>query len=330
MKVTPEFVVSFETQLKGLISSNWNRVASNLNWDRFMKVRPSSTKREILVWLLESARIYPEGDGGNTRYDDIAAATFSYENDNAGAGLRLTKNELEDNQMKDNPSVAALDYGRKWASDMGAAAAFYPQQMLYGLITTGKTNKGYDGVPFFSEVHPVNPNGGGGTYSNIIRAVPINASAGAGSEQDALIAAQRNLAKALAAVRAQRALNGIPRYLVGTTLLVPTALQYRAEQLTGGDMLSQTTNVLRNRRLEVVVEPQLDAEPDVYYIGVEDMLADDLGAFVWSEREAFFMREFGWMTQLDLAHKDMFEWLMKGRNTAVYGHPHLFYRCEPT
>src|SRR4051812_48016914 len=115
MKFTPEFIVSFETSLQGIINDQWKRVVKNLVWDKFMKLRPGKGKTEMLTWLLESARIYPEGDGANTRFDDMQAATTSLEHDNAGAGLRLTVNEIEDNQMKDNPTTGVLEYSGKWA-----------------------------------------------------------------------------------------------------------------------------------------------------------------------------------------------------------------------
>lgn len=325
MKVTPEFIVSFETELKGIMATNWQRVASRLNWDKFMKVRPSAGKREILVWLLETAKLYPEGNGGNTRFDDMVAATFSYENDNAGAGLRLTKNEIEDNQMKDNASVGVLDYARQWANDISMASMYYPQQQLFSLITHGTTATGYDGVPFFSASHPVNPNGGTATYSNIITSVGLNPAAA--TELESFMLAQKNFATALAAVASKTFLNGVPRYLQPTTLLVPTALQYRAEQLTGGAILSQSTNVLANRNIQVIVDPLLDAEPTVYYLGVSDMMSDDLGAFVWSEREPFSLRTYSLYDEAALNRRDEFEWTMKGRNAAVYGHPYLMYRC---
>lgn len=330
MKVTPEFIVSFETELRGLVTSNWDRVIAALSWDRIMKTRPSSTKREILTWLLETARLYPAGNGGNVRFDDMVAATHSYENEDIAGGLRLTRNEIEDNQLKDTPSVGALDYAAKWAKDMGAAAAYFPQQELFKLIKAGKTKKSYDGVAYFSASHPVNPNGGGPTYSNLVTAVPINPTSGA-TEAENLGLAQKNFAKAIAAVSGQRFFNGVPRHLKASVVVAPTALQYRVKQLTGGKILGATENVITGYGFEdPIIAAELDEEPDVYYLGVEDVLADELGAFVFSEREAFTMRGYTGLEEAALNRQDLFEWTMKGRNTAIFGHPYLFYRCEPT
>lgn len=335
MKLTPEFVVSFETQVVGLVTGNWDRVTQNLNWDRAMKTRPASTKKEILTWLLETAQIYPEGDGGNKRFDDLVAATMSFEHDHKGAGLRLTADEIKDNQMKDNPSVGAMDYATKWAKDTGAAAAYFPQKTLFDLILAGTTALGYDGRPFFDTLHPVNPNGGGGLYSNHIASVPLVVTTGA-TEVDNIVIGRRNLGKALAAVRKQRFVNGVPRFLIPTTLWVQSDQADYATMIVNAGVIGATTNTSAadlknpNKKLEVIASPELDGETaGTYYIGVEDMLSDELGAFFWSELEAFSMQTYGPMTEAALGRMKQFEWLLDGRNQGVYGHPYMFYRCKP-
>ncbi len=328
MKITNEFLVTFETTISGLVTGNWDRVQQNLIWDRYMKLRPMSGKKEILTWLLETARIYPEGNGGNKRFDDIVSTTMSLENTHAGDGLRLTRDEIADNQMKDNPKVGAMDYASKWAKDIGAAAAYYPQQQLFSMINNGETILAYDGQPFFSATHPVNPNGGTDVYSNIIPSVPLRVTTGT-TEQDNLILGRKNLGKALAAVRKQRFVNGVPRYLRPTSLLVQSNDVDYANLIVGAGIIAQTTNV-QTTKLEVVGAPELDDLPDgTYHIGVEDTLSDELGAFVWGEREPFFTRMYGPMDDAVLARMNQFEWLMDGRNCAVPGHPYLFYRCKP-
>ncbi len=334
-KLTPQFVVSFESRVSGLVTGNWDRVVSRLNWDRFMKTRPSATKREILTWLLETAQIYPEGDGGNKRFDDMVAASTEFTNAHSGTGLRLSRDEIEDNQMRDNPTVGAMDYASKWAKDVGAAAAYEPQKKLYELILAGTSGLCYDGLPFFSAVHPVNPNGGTETYSNHIASVPIVVTSGA-TEQENILIGRKNLGIALANVRKQRFVNGIPRFLVPTTLLVQSLSYDAANMIVNAGVLGNTTNTSAsdtenpNRKLEVICAPELDGETaGTYYIGVEDMLSDELGAFVWSEREAFNMKTYGPMDDAILNRMNEFEWPLDGRNAALYGHPYLFYRCKP-
>lgn len=337
MKITPSFLVSFETEITGIVENTWQRVASNLNWDRFMKLRPASTRTQILVWLLTTAKLYPEGQGGNTRFDDLIAATTSYSVQNVGAGLKLTRNEIEDNQIDagrlgTDTTVGAMDYAGKWANDIGFAAAYWPQQMFMNLLLNGESGIGYDGVPFFSASHPLNPVAGAsqGTYSNLLTGVGINPAAQGGDTTllSAIALAQTNLASALSSVAKQKFIGGIPRYIVPKFLLVPTALQYRAMQLTGGDMLGQNTNVLKGYNLEVVVDPNLDTDPTSYYIVAADAMSDDMGPFIYSERKPFELNTYSPVEQETLGRMDEFEWLMKGRNTAVYGHPYLITKCK--
>ncbi len=334
MKLTPEFLVSFETEIVGVVTSNWQRVQENLQWDRLMKVRPSSTKTQILTWLLETAAIYPEGDGGNKRFDDMVAASFSFEHTRSGNGLRLTADEIKYNVMKDNPSIGALDYANKWARDTGAASAYQPQKTLFELILAGTTATGYDGVPFFSTAHPVNPSGGGGTYSNLIPNVPLLVTGGS-SEQDNLLVGRKNLGRALAAVRKQRFVNGVPRYLKPTTLVVQSDFADIATMIVNAGFIAATSNTSTDpanpsKKLEVMVAPELDNEAaGTYYIGVEDMLSDELGAFIWSELEPYSIQTYGPMTEAALGRMKQFEWLNDGLNEATYGHPYQFYRCKP-
>lgn len=327
MRISPSFVISLDTDLKVIAEDNYVRVIPNLIWDRVMKIAPPADAfQRILAWMLTTAKIYPEGRGGNTRFDDMVTATHVITNDNAGAGLRLTRNELEDNTLASNPQVATLDWARQWAQQIGNAAAFYPEQQLFALIAAGTTALAYDGLSFFNAAHPLNPNGGGGTYSNIITGVSIAVGLDADPLKDVALA-QANFAKALAAIAAQKFIGGIPRYLRPTVMFVPTALQYRAEQVTGARTVGLTENVLVNRNIEVVVNPLLDTEPTVYYLGVSDMLSDDLAPFIYWDRQPFELRGYSLVDEAALSRRDEFEWHMKGRKGFAYGHPYLFYRC---
>ncbi len=329
-KVTPTFLVGFETEVKGIVVDNWRRVIAELMWDRVMKVRPASTKTTILTWLLETARIYPEGNGGNKRFDDIVAASHSLDVEDFGAGLDLTKNEIEDNQLKTTAgNVAALDYAAKWAKDVAASSAYHPQESLFKLIKAGTTGLCYDGLPFFSKVHTINPNGGGGLYSNIVENVPlIVAPAGAQTEQDVRLIARRNLGKVIAHIGKQRFLNGVPRRLKPRALIVPSDLEDEARFLVGAGIIAQNSNTVSQvAGLEVVKAPELDDEPANFYVGVEDMLDDEMGGFIYSERMPFGIQMYGPQTEAVLNRMKKFQWSMDGRNTATYGHPFLFYKC---
>lgn len=337
-KLTPSFLVNFETNLQSIIVDSWARVAQNLIWDKFVKLRPAKTKREILTWLLETAKIYPEGNGGEKRFDDIVAMATEYEISDFGAGLVLRKNEIEDNAMAqtfNGVQVGALDYAAKWARDIGAASGYFPQEKWIAAIEAGfSTGLAYDGLSFFSKLHLRNPAGGvggSGTYSNIIENVNLRpARGGSDSEQDVLLKGRANLGTALAHVRGQRFFNGVPRFLVPRALLVQTDMEEHANLLVKALQVGATDNRKALAPLEVYSTPELDTRPaGSYFIGVEDMMQDELGAFIHAERQPFSVSFYGPQTDSALARQKNFEWHNDGRSGQTYGHPYLFYACFP-
>ena len=64
-----------------------------------------------------------------------------------------------------------------------------------------------------------------------------------------------------------------------------------------------------------------------YYIGVRDILADELGAFVMSEREAFNLEGYPDTTSAAQNRKKEWEWNFHGRYGFLTGHPYLMFKC---
>ncbi len=198
------------------------------------------------------------------------------------------------------------------------------------------TATSYDAVPFFSTLHPIDPNNPtGAKYSNIITGVPINAAATGGqSEQDALLLACKNFARARSRIRTQRFINNKPRFLKPNVVVCPTTLEFRVRQITtmAGATLAATTNVLPSmiNFEEPFVAPELDDEPDVYYIGVADMLSDELGAFMFNNRKDLSIIGYPNVQSAMQNQQDLWKWFQRGRRGFQYGHPYQFYRCEPT
>ena len=266
MQVNPQYIVTIDSMIKTLITSNWQRIAAEAGaWGRLMKTRPSSTRRELFTWITDTAGIYPQGQGGDVRIDDMSAVEMEIDNVNQGAGLEFTTNELEDNQLARDAKIGAMDYAQKWARDRGAEAATFPLYGLIGLIT-GTSFGGapvplaYDGSAYFG-THYVDPSATSGpTYSNIITSVGINITPSGTAPQstylDAVILAQRNFASACAQIRAQKFINGKSRRLHPAIVVAPAALEYSVNQFIGGGgvlsggspaakTIGQTSNVLR-------------------------------------------------------------------------------------
>lgn len=339
MKITPSWVATFETNAQTLIQDAWTRMKPQLVWDKFMDVRQSQTGRELFFWLLETARISDEGQGGNKRYDDIAATYFEIVNKNSGAGLRLTRNEIEDNMMAgaNLRGMPALDYAASWAKQMGGSAAYWPQELFFSLLAGGKTTKGYDGVNFFSSAHPINPsNPAGGTYSNLYTAKPIDA-----TNAPSLDTAAANLASVFQSIRSLKQANGKPRNLVPRYLLAGEDLRKRvfeildtktlvtsATQGATGVALAPIENVISRYGLEPVIATE-PAEAGVYYVFCE-MLPGEGGPFIFQDRSPYVLTSYQPESQAELQRRKEFEWSFDGRNAGSYGHPYLVARVEPT
>lgn len=321
MDITPEFIFDFESNLQALVVDEWQRVTPNLVWDGFMKLRTSSTSKELLEWMLTTAQIHPEGDGGNKRFDDIVSISHEIKNEDFGAALVLKRNHIEDNQ---------IDRAGQWARHIGSAGAYWPQQQMFELINNGKTNLAYDGKPFFATDHPVNPhNTGLSDYANLLYSKPIDSSV-------TLEVAAKNLADVVAYIMGLKMPNGKPRMLRPTKLLSGPALKKRMMELTGAQAFGQggtnTTaaadNVLRQYGFEPPTIAHEITDATTWYIGAEDLQSDELGGLIFQERKAFELSSYQGESEAALNRRDEFEWHFKGRNVATYGHPYLLFRCE--
>lgn len=328
MKITPSWVATFETNQQTLIVDAWDRMQRKLVWDKFMDVKQSTTLRELFFWLIESAKISDQGQGGNQRFDDLAATFLEVDNTNSGVGLRLTKNEIDDNMMATPKGMSALNYAENWSKQVGKAGAYWPQEKMFQLIAAGKTAKGYDGVSFFNAAHPVNPAlTGGATYSNLITAKPIDAVNAA-----TLDIAANNVASVIATIQGLTQPNGKPRNLDPKYLLHGPELRKRANEVFDtkfyGTGAGATENVLTRYGIEPVQASEL-TEAGVYYIACE-MLPGEGGPLIYQHREDYVLSSYAPATQAELQRRKEFEWNYDGRNGAAYGHPYLLFRVEPT
>ncbi len=330
MKITPTWVASFETNVQTLIQDAWQRMSGHLIWDKFMDVKQSATLNEFYFWLIETAKISAEGTGGNKRFDDLAAASYEITNSRYGAGLRLTKDEIEDNVMAQLKGMPALDYAANWAKQIGGHAGYWPQDLLFQLILAGKTSNSFDGVPFFSTSHPINPyNTGSGNYSNLISAKPIDE-----TNASTLNTAVQNFASACATVMSLTQPNGKPRNLKVKYAMSGPSLQKRLFEILDtkyfGTGQGSTENVVSRYGIEPVIASELSTDTaGAYYLAVEE-IAGEGGAFVFQDRLPYALTSYQPETNAQLQRNKTFEWSFDGRNAGAYGLPYLFFRVEAT
>lgn len=344
MTITPEFLFDLESNMKLISTREYARLAANSWFRRITKLSTSKSKKERISWLLETAKIErPNAShgGGQAVFEDLVMQTMEFEHENAIAGLRLKKEQLED--LDGN----GVQLATEWSKQIGAYAAYWPQQCVADAIKTPPT--AYDGLAFFDTAHPINPyDTSAGTYANDFTGTASGAYPGALpiDETVTVEVALANLAKAVAYAAGIKAPNGkTPRGLRLSAILVPPRLMARATQLTSAKQLVQSaaTGALTGdvealiRYLGLGQPVQCDelgaafgGSDTTYYLAMSEITSDELGAFIYSEREAFATVYHGPMTSDALARKREFEWLTEGRNIVSPGHPYMLFRCHST
>lgn len=341
---TPQWVGTFEKNVQTLFLNSWNRVLKNLNWDKFMVARPSVTLTELHTWLLETAQIHDYGQGGQAAFDSISAIYREITNNDSGSALELTANELADNMLdpRNHPGLQvagpALDYAGHWAKQMGGSSAYYPQKKMFQLNASGEgtsISAAYDGVAFYSKVHPINPfDSGAGVYANLLSgaasglypgACPIDSSV-------SLETAVENFAAAIAYVRSLVSPNGTKRMLRIKYASAGPDLQLRLTQVLkakyyGAD--GSTDNVVGSSYgIEPVICDEL-AVPGEYYLDCE-MIDGEGGAFIWQDRAPYVLSSYTPLNTYELQRLKKFSWSFDGRNAVAFGHPWLRFKVKPS
>ena len=268
--LTPSFTFDFESSMQAITENEFVRLiaSGNLWWRKVARVRPTGKKRDIIAWLLSTAQIYDAGiSGGNMKFDDMAATYQEYDVRNSAAGLKLTRNQIEDNDGD------GFDFASEWSSQMGAKMAYWPQAqvanfIMNGAMTAAQTPQGpipygagpngtglniaYDGVQFFADNlvnsgngHPLNQfKTGAGKYFNWFHgaasgvypgALPIDESVG-------IDVALTNLQKATAYIASIKMPDGVtPRFLKPVVMLHAPRLAARAQTLNKADFIGLGT-----------------------------------------------------------------------------------------
>jgi phage major head subunit gpT-like protein len=340
--LTPSFLFDLESNMRTIVSQDYDRLLSNLWYTTVAKEIGSAAKKEQISWLLDTAQIRPTGHGGHIQFDDMVAMTTSVENLNASGGLRVTKEKLDDLDANGKPGGEGIRLASNWARQMSQYAAYWPQKMVANAIRANPTT--YDGKAFFATDHPVNPYlVPSPTFTNLFTAgsgpgaLPIDTSVSV----DVAVA---NVAKAIAYIAAIKMPNGVdPRFLRVGSIIVPPALTARAQQITNAKFIAQAATsgggsgdveaVIRNFGLGQPVEaPELAAgyvggSDTTWYIGAQDILSSELGAFCYVNREPFSVLFYGPQTDAQLARIREFQWTTEGRNAILPGHPYLLFKC---
>jgi len=346
--LTPQFLMDLETRMRVITVRNYERLLNNLWWQRLATERPSDAKKEIITFLLQTARITDQGQGGNVRMEDLVSTYLEYTNRDAGAGLKLHVNQLKDTDG------GGMQLAAQWSNDMGVQMAYWPQKLCAHYLKNGHDSavyKSYDQLAPFAAARPVNPfRTSAGTYNTIFTGAAVAASGNTPYYPGAcpidvsvtVDVALQNLAKIFGYVSSIRQANGEdPRGLKPLSLFCPPTLFPRAVQLTNAKFIAQAATsgggsgdveALINAlgyAMPIMVPELAGFESDTtFFVGAQDMLNDEVGACIYSDREPFTIDYYGLQTDAVLGKARELEWLCHGRNVVSPGHPYLLFKCK--
>ncbi len=353
--LTPEFLMDFESRMTRIVENDYARLSENLWWTSVAKQRASTSRRELISWMLSTAQIVPLGGvGGEMQYSDLASRVMEYENTYSGQGLKLTRAQFEDTDGD------GLELGAEWASQIGSQSAYWPQKQIAQMLKDGETGTAYDSSNFFATGHVLNPfRASLGTYANLFTGT---AGAGGANANDpfkadypgavvlddsvAVDVALQNLSRAIAYIRSIRMSNGDdPRMLKPTMLVAGPRMQARITQLTNAKFIAQAASSGGGSGdVEALIssfgftKPIIADELAGYESGktafliCEQITASQLGALMYVQREPYKVVQYtgDGGQNVDLARTNELEWQCRGRNVSVYGHPFLAFKLKAT
>ena len=172
--ITGNFVFSVEQEYRVLMERNYLKLAQKLWYPRLTKVHDTDSKSEIFEWLLQTATIdqlSPQDGGeesGNLNFEEISSCLKTIAPAHHGKGYRIDKMRWE------NSLNRGMDPVGEWIAAQSHYAGYYPQKQIAIRMMLGQTINSYDNVPFFSKVHPCNPNIPKlGTYANLFTGAAV-------------------------------------------------------------------------------------------------------------------------------------------------------------
>lgn len=114
--------------------------------DRFSMKVASVTKEETYSWLgaFNSLREWI----GDRHLNGLTVSGFTIVNRDFESTVTVPSNDIDDDRIGVFSGAFKM---------LGEAAALHPDELVFDLVRKGSTQNGYDGVPFFSATHPLDP-----------------------------------------------------------------------------------------------------------------------------------------------------------------------------
>lgn len=314
MLFNPDMVLKTQDEIVKIAQNEYEAGEAEAWGDLVVAERTGKGRKELLTWYLQTARI-EKIIPGEQIFDELMSVAFEVVHEKYGAGLRLTEEQFEDDD---------LEGSAVWSTGVGQYMRFLNQIEAAKLMIAGKTQNGWDGTPFFGTTHPVHPGDASlGTYGNLRTAFPLTPA---------------NLATVVGQMETYKLPNGDYRRLRVTHLFHDPSIRKLAKEAVsarvvlgvgGASQAGGVENVVADYGIVPVSCHELSSEPGVWYVAAKE--AGSLGKPILCQiRTEFKMTDYTGVNQSQLNKDQAVEWTLKGRRAYAYGNPFQMVRCEPT
>lgn len=293
MLITRASIQQLQVGFSAIYRAGWNATRPKLV--ELATTVPSNTRTNTYGWMARLLKMR-KWDGPRV-IQNLNTHAYQLENEPYELTVGVDRDDIEDDQLGVyNPLF----------EELGRQAQKWPDQVLKAVLQAGTTTNGFDGVPFFSTAHPLNP---AGNQSNNFSSTPLSAA---------------NFGVVRAAMSAYTGEDGEPLGVTPDTLIVPPALEDMANSIVTAEYgASGATNVQRGQA-RVVVVPELANEPATWY------LADTSNAIkglVWQLRKAPQFVAKTDLTDDNVFFQKQFVWGVDARGVGGYGPWYLMARA---
>lgn len=273
-------------------STAFNKSFNNIqsNYQKVATVVPSATGEQDYKWLgqIPGMREWI----GEREIQALAAYDYLIKNKKFEMTVGVPRDDIED----DKYGVYTVLF-----SNMGEAAALHPDDLVFGAMMNGFTEKCYDGLSFFHTAHKL----GEKTYCN---------------RSDEKLS-RESYKKARAAIMSVKGDSGKSLKLVPDLLVVSPALEEEARLILEADQIDGTSNVLKGTA-KLHVEPALAEHPQYWFLLCTNRF---LKPFIYQVRKKIKFVSLTKDTDENVFMLDEFLYGADGRSNAGYGFWEMAY-----
>jgi len=226
MIVNQQALVGITTGFKTIFNKVFD--TSTTLWDKIATKVPSETGEENYKWLGKIPRMREWI--GDREIQNLTGSDYTIKNKDFELTIGVDRNDIEDDKIGVyNPVI----------QDIAQSTVTFPDDLVFGLVKGGFTNKCYDGQPFFSDAHKA----GKKTVSN------------KGTKKLTV----ESYAEARSAIMSQVDENGNSLKLIPNILMVAPANEGMARKILLADQIEASDNVFKGTA-ELMVVPDLAGE----------------------------------------------------------------------